>query len=210
VAEQHFADELPSLPGEWTWAKVDEIGDVVTGATPRTAHKEYYGGAVPFFTPSDLDVGYGVVAASRTLTPAGAEAVRPIPANSVLVTCIGATIGKTAFTLVSGATNQQINSIVCPDPVLAEYVFNYFSSPHGFQTVVEESSSTTLPIINKGDFSQLPVPIPPLKEAQEINQKVADLRLAQHELLREIAANEVRIGQLRQSVLSAAFRGQLT
>lgn len=202
--------DLPELPTTWTWATVGDVGQVVTGATPPTSREEYYGGEVPFFTPSDLDVGYGVVTAARTITAEGAEVVRPIPAFSILVTCIGATIGKVGYNFVSGATNQQINSIVCGDRALSEFLFNYFSSPRGFHSIVDGSSSTTLPIINKGDFARLPIPVPPRKEIEVINHRVSEHRAKYSDLVAELSSLQSLSSQLRQSILASAFRGELS
>ena len=38
---------------EWTKVKVGNLGQVITGKTPKTSNREYYGGNIPFLTPSD-------------------------------------------------------------------------------------------------------------------------------------------------------------
>ena len=38
---------------EWEKVKVGDIGKVITGKTPKTYNSEYYGGNIPFLTPSD-------------------------------------------------------------------------------------------------------------------------------------------------------------
>ena len=201
-------DDLDELPASWCWASVQQLGEVVTGGTPPTSQPGLYGGEIPFFTPSDLDVGREIRSAQRTITPAGLAAIRAIPPGSVMVTCIGATIGKTGHTSVAGATNQQINTIVPGDTSLSDYLFAYFSGPIGRALVIENSSSTTLPILNKGDFSRLPVPLPPSEELLEISR-----RLSRVIDLFEIAARTLEAANdpaaLRQSILAAAFRGDL-
>lgn len=202
-------DDLPELPSSWTWAKVGQLGSVVTGATPATSRADFYGGDVAFFTPTDLNDGFGLSASRRTITEAGLASIRPIAANSVMVTCIGATIGKTGHTLVAGATNQQINSVVPWTPELAPYLFAYFSGPVGRSRVIEASSSTTMPILNKGDFSHLPVPLPPRAELVEINARLEVALNRQDELSEAINELASSPATLRQSILSAAFRGTL-
>ncbi len=202
-------DDLPELPSSWTWATVGQLGAVVTGATPATSRADFYGGDVAFFTPTDLNDGFGLSASRRTITEAGLASIRPIAANSVMVTCIGATIGKTGHTLVAGATNQQINSVVPWTPDLAPYLFAYFSGPVGRSRVIEASSSTTMPILNKGDFSHLPVPLPPRAELVEINARLEVALNRQDELSEAINELASSPATLRQSILSAAFRGTL-
>ena len=196
------------LPDGWTWASVEQIGEVVTGNTPPASDSTAYNGDVPFFTPGDLDAGFALDATKRTLGPSGLAKSRPVSARSVLVTCIGATIGKVGFNARAGATNQQINTIIPVVDDLAEYIFHYFDGP-GRHHVVDGASSTTMPIINKGDFSRLPVPIPPLEEAREISRVIA-ARYADADVARE-DMDDARLAAtaLRQSILAAAFRGDL-
>jgi len=110
VSQKVMSSEM--LPESWAWASVEQLGDVVTGNTPSTREQENYDGSIPFFKPSDLNAGYWVRDSETTLTEAGAQKARLLPAKSVLVTCIGATIGKTGLSQVEGATNQQINGLV--------------------------------------------------------------------------------------------------
>jgi len=201
-------DEGRKLPEGWTWASVDQIGEVVTGNTPPASDLAAYDGDVPFFTPGDLDAGFALDATKRTLGPSGLAKSKPVPSRSVLVTCIGATIGKVGFNARAGASNQQINTIIPAVDDLAECIFHYFDGP-GRRHVVDGASSTTMPIINKGDFSQLPVPIPPLDEAREIGRVVA-ARYDDADAAREdMKYAGLAAATLRQSILAAAFRGDL-
>jgi type I restriction enzyme S subunit len=201
-------DGLPELPDGWAWARVAQLGDVVTGGTPPAADKSAFDGDIPFFTPTDLNAGYGLTQSSRTISEAALGKLRPIPAFSVLVTCIG-TVGKTGLTLVSGATNQQINAICTYTPEHADYLFAYFNGPVGQSLVIGNASATTLPIINKGDFSALPVPIPAPEEMLEINRLLAASRAGEAERIRLLNDAAVAASALRQSILTAAFRGEL-
>lgn len=202
-------DDLPEIPSSWKWVVVGDIGKVITGATPPTSQPAYYNGDVPFFTPGDLDTGDGLVDTRRHLTRAGLERVRAIPARSVMVTCIGATIGKTGLNEVPGATNQQINTIVPKDPRLADYLFAYFRGPLGRSLVIQSASSTTLPILNKGDFARLPVPLPLPQELEEITGLLAAHRKLKAEASAELQGAFGAPATLRQSILAAAFRGDL-
>lgn len=41
------------MKSEWKKYLISDIGKVVTGKTPKTANPKYYGGNIPFLTPSD-------------------------------------------------------------------------------------------------------------------------------------------------------------
>ena len=202
--------ELPELPEGWCWATAEQLGEVVTGTTPSTSDPANYGNHLPFFKPTDLDAGYRTRDARQHLSEVGASRCRRLPPLTVLVTCIGATIGKTGLARVICATNQQINALV---PTLRErmgpYLFWYFTSPGGQQEITGRSSATTLPILNKGRFSKIPVPIPPLTE-QDVLVGRLDAVMSAHEGIADtVDISRQRIFAIRQSILRCAFDGRL-
>ncbi len=199
---------LPELPEGWVWATYTQIGEVTTGFTPPTADPENFGGDIPFFKPTDLDAKGSVVLAREHLSEKGTAKGRLLPAGSVLVTCIGATIGKTGLARVSCATNQQINAITPNSNLVnSEFVYAWTVSPSGYKQILDNSSATTLPILNKSKFEALGIPLPPLVDQHRIAAEV-DRRLT---LLREteaqVDANLQRAERLRQSTLADAFSG---
>ena len=111
----------------WTKAQFDEVAEVVTGSTPSTSERNYYGGPVPFVAPADLDSGAPITQAKSSLSRLGAQQARLIPKGSVLVCCIGATIGKVGIAGTEVATNQQINSLVF-DPNKVNSTYGYYCS----------------------------------------------------------------------------------
>ena len=201
---------VPSDLKRWKRLKVSEIGEVVTGNTPPTIDKENLGDELPFFKPTDLDAGYNVRNARQYLSAKGAKLARVLPASAVLVTCIGATIGKTGFARVDCATNQQINALVVNSKeAIPGWAFWLFSSPLGQQQIKNKASATTLPILNKSKFEALEFPIPPLAEQMRILAEVERRLSVVEELESVVTANLQRSASLRQSILQQAFTGQL-
>lgn len=201
---------LPKLPVGWAWASVAQIGSTFTGKTPPTSQSDLFGGGIPFLKPTDLDQGYEVRTCRQTLTEKGAAFCDLLPPMSILVTCIGATIGKVGLARVKCTTNQQINSLVV-EPQLFDprFVYWLFASPHGRKQVVGNSSSTTLPILNKSRFEALPMPIAPLSEQVCIVDAIEQRLNAALRMVKDVELERHRSNALRQSVLRAAFGGQL-
>ena len=203
--------KLPKLPEGWTWATVEQLGVAVTGKTPPTGDsRNYEGGTIPFFKPTDLNAGYQLLESNSHITALGAEETTIIPAGSPMVTCIGATIGKTGYSRVQGATNQQINSVVNErQPVVMLWLYWYFCSRGGQKAIMERAAATTLPILNKGNFEKIAVPLPPLAEQARILEAL-ELHFPRADVLAtSIAQAKRRAQRLRRAILAAAFQGRL-
>lgn len=207
---QPDTSDLPELPEGWIWASVAQVGEVTTGFTPSTTNPDFFGGEIPFFKPTDLDSGYEVFEFRESLTEAGAANGRVLPEKSVLVTCIGATIGKTGLARVRCATNQQINAIsVLDGRPLPEFVFWVMTSDFGQRQIIGNASATTLPILNKSKFERLAVPVPPATEQQEIVNCIERETERVSEQLQAIEHGLKQSAAQRKNILKAAFSGQL-
>lgn len=88
------------------------------------------------------------------------------------MTCIGATIGKTGLTTVEGTCNQQINAIIPTSAILAKFLFYVCISDYMQHEIKANASATTLPILNKANFSKIAITIPPLQEQSRIVKSI--------------------------------------
>ncbi|MBK5276995.1 MAG: restriction endonuclease subunit S [Desulfuromonadales bacterium] len=155
-----------NVPTHWKMMKFCEVAEVVTGSTPSTIRDDYFGGEIPFVTPTELKGGVPVTKTPVTLTELGAKQVRVIPENSIMVCCIGS-LGKIGIAGTRLATNQQINSVVFDEKIVSpRYGFHYCQTLKPL--LIHLAPSTTVPIINKGRFQELQIPFPPLPEQKRI------------------------------------------
>jgi len=161
------------LPQGWEWVRLGSLGYTQTGSTPSKSNSELFGADVPFIKPGDIYNNY-VDYNNEGLSTKGVEiSGRIAPANSLLMVCIG-TIGKCNLIDKPCSFNQQINSIT-PFLLNSAYLLNALRSRY-FQTKAWSiSSSTTIPILNKGNWEEIIVPIPPLSEQDRIAAKVKEL-----------------------------------
>ena len=163
---------------EWLETKLGSLGKVVTGKTPSKDNPEDWGSEILFVTPSDYK-NYGKYANSsiRLLSNVGAkrQANRLLPQGSILVTCIGSDMGKTAISSESCVTNQQINAII-PNNDIANSDFIYYLTKDLYQTLSSlGSDGTAVPILNKSDFENIDVSIPKLEEQKAIASVLSSL-----------------------------------
>ena len=112
------------------------------------------------------------------LSAQGFSKTRTLPKGSVLVTCIGSTIGKTGMATKEMSTNQQINSIVVNDNNDNEFV--YYAIQSAFPRYLSSIAVQAVPIISKSAFELLPNNRPYLQEQKKIGKflSLLDERIA--------------------------------
>ncbi|WP_282826347.1 restriction endonuclease subunit S [Gulosibacter sediminis] len=138
-----------------------EIGTVVTGKTPSTSRRDYYGGDIPFVTPNELHAGRTVGQSAKTLSEAGLQSIKGsiLEGTSVLVGCIGWDMGNVAMTNDRCASNQQINAVTSIiSEVNPEYLYYWLSTKKDYLFSI--ASVTRTPILSKSTFEQVKVPLP--------------------------------------------------
>lgn len=199
-----------SFPEGWKWTKVFDLGKIETGTTPSKKNPEYYSSEFPFYKPTDLEAGNDVQNSIDGLSQAGIKEARFAPANSTLVTCIGATIGKTGLIKRGGGFNQQINAIIPSEEYDPKFIYYQTISPSFQDTIKENASATTLPILNKSKFSNLEMVVCSREEQHQIVSEIESRLSVCDKLETTIEENLQQAEALRQSILKKAFEGKLT
>ena len=146
---------FPEFCGEWEKCSIQDYGEVVTGNTPPTSHAEYYeNGSYLWASPADLGINKNITETKTKLSLSGFKKTRSIPKGSVLVTCIGSTIGKMGMAAETMSSNQQINSIVVNDKSNSDFV--YYAICRAFPRYLSEVAVQAVPILSKSNFEKLP------------------------------------------------------
>ena len=164
-------EEIPfEIPKNWRWCRVRDLGLTETGTTPPKSNPNFFGDHIPFLSPANIQQNR-IVSENQWLSKEGMLYGRVVPCNSILQVCIGGSIGKCAIVNKSVTFNQQINSIT---PILCEpkFLYYYLLSNTFFLAMIEKSTGTATPIINKGNWERLLFPLPPLAEQQRIVESI--------------------------------------
>ena len=170
---------FPEFQGKWEKCKLGDYGKVVTGNTPPTKDIENYeNGSYLWASPADLGTIKLISETKTMLSAKGFSKTRALPKGSVLVTCIGSTIGKTGMATKEMSTNQQINSIVVNDNNDNEFV--YYAIQSTFPRYLSSIAVQAVPIISKSSFELLPNQRPCLQEQKKIGKffSLLDERIA--------------------------------
>lgn len=153
----------------WVTSKLVNIGEIQTGTTPSTKKQEYYGDYIPFVKPPHFNADGSIAYSDIGLSEIGLQKGRLIKENSILMVCIGATIGKTGLSTIPVSCNQQINAFTPNINLFPKYFYYLMSSKQFFNKVITNSSQATLPMINKTKWQNLEVTYPKsLKEQKQI------------------------------------------
>ena len=168
--------------GEWKYEEIGNIGEVITGKTPSTSDATLWDGDIQFVTPTDITENKYQCRTQRTVVKT--PKMKVLPKHTIMFTCI-ASIGKMALSLYPCITNQQINSIVPKSCYNNEFI--YYSLLQKTFLIKAGFANSTLPIINKTDFSKIQVPVILDKKEQ---QKIADC-LSEVDTMIEEQSNKV-------------------
>ncbi|HNW11874.1 MAG TPA: restriction endonuclease subunit S, partial [Candidatus Rifleibacterium sp.] len=166
-----------------------------------TKEKNMFDGEIPFITPGDLKESW--VSAARTVTEDGAKKSRTVMKGATLVCCIGATIGKMGKAAEYAAFNQQINAISWGS--LVEHNFGLEMMKFFKQKIALAGASTTLPILNKGLFKKISIPVPPLTLQNSFSKIIHSIEIQKKFFLEQLKTSN----NLFASLMQRAFKGEL-
>ncbi|MGR3972562.1 restriction endonuclease subunit S [Shewanella sp. 1180_01] len=168
-------DEKPfELPNGWEWSRLSETGLGSTGKTPSTKQSSFFDGNIPFIGPGQITPAGIVLKAEKFLSQSGlGNSCEALPGDIFMV-CIGGSIGKAAIVVERSGFNQQINCI-SPLHIASKYLYFALSTNSFHSSVLEKATGSATPIINRGKWEELPVPIAPLEEQHRIVAKVDEL-----------------------------------
>jgi type I restriction enzyme S subunit len=190
---------LENLPEEWLWASFEEIVETFDGQRVPVSRTErakrngdfpYYGasGIIDSIDGYLFDGNYLLIAEdganllSRS-TPIAFEAS-----------------GK--FWVNNHAHIIQSKQNLIPLEFLRDYLNSIDLTPY--------VSGSAQPKLNQKNLNRVPVPLPPFNEQRRIVEKIEALTARSRKAREALEAIPELLDQFRQSVLAAAFRGDLT
>ena len=195
----------------WPIHKFANIGKWITGSTPSSKVSEFTGTDVPFITPGDVSNGGEISDFSRRISNKGADAVRRLKPDSVHLVCIGATLGKVGIARFETTSNQQINALEANlEVALPDFVMWLLASPAMQSKLWQASSSTTVPILNKGNLEKIEVRIPDVRQQNKALEEFEYTRITYEHMSNNFQQLFNNAQGLRRSLLQQAFTGQLT
>ena len=191
------------IPQEWEVKRIKDLGSVITGSTPPTADVSNYGSEYMFVSPADLsDNQKYVLSTEKMLSSKGYAISRKMPKGTILYTCIGSTIGKIGIASRELTSNQQINAVICNDK--NEYLYYALLLTTGRIKML--AGEQAVPIINKSEFENIKLAVPPMEEQRKIAEILGVWDEAIEKQCRLIERLEERKRGLMQRLLAGRMR----
>ena len=194
-----FKDDNGNDFPDWEEKKISATGNVVTGGTPRTSDRSLYDGDFMFVSPADIGEARYVKSTTKTLTEAGHEVGRKIPANSILFVCIGSTIGKVAQAGADCTTNQQINSVIPNSSHDANFLLSLLVKQSSRIRLL--AGNQAVPILNKSEFSKISITLPTLPE----QKKIADFLTSVDQKIESVSQQIAKTQTFKKGLLQQMF-----
>lgn len=159
--------KIKSFEGKWKHFSLKQLASIVSGGTPDTKKKEYWGGNIDWVTPTDITALKGqrfIVHTERRITDAGLKnsSATLIPKNSVVV-CTRATIGDCAINANPLTTNQGFKTLI---PLNIDSQFLYYKIRSLKSELIGKANGSTFLEISKSDLENIEIFIPESTEEQ--------------------------------------------
>jgi type I restriction enzyme, S subunit len=209
--------DLPRLPDGWTWASVGQVG-LVTGGLTKNQKRREHELRRPFLRVANVytnrldledvhEIGVGESELDRVLLKKGDVLV--VEGNGSIEQ-----IGRVALwdgSIESCVHQNHLIKVRCMDLLPSWYVLIWCMSPLGRAQIRRVASSTAgLHTLSISKIQELPIPIPTDGELPHIADRFDQMDSLVTSQLEAIHGEAIRSASLRQTILRAAFSGELT
>ena len=153
---------MVSFVSEWKECTIDDLGEVVGGATPSTKKPENYeNGDISWITPKDLSTFKGrfITHGERNITEIGLNScsTKILPPNTVLFSS-RAPIGYVAIAAKEMCTNQGFKSVI-PNAD-TDFMFLYYLLKYNRGNIENMGSGTTFKEVSGNTMKSIKVYVP--------------------------------------------------
>lgn len=157
---------------EWKEYRIKDLGEVVTGNTPPTSNREYYGTEYKFIKPTDMVEGQRFVSTTEEYYSELAYQKYKkclLPPKTPCVVTIGSLGKKMCLTDTECFTNQAVNAVIPNKENDGEFLYYAFkASVLAYVKQLDSGTTSGRENVSKSSFSKIKVRVPPLHTQQKI------------------------------------------
>ncbi|MBN9680678.1 restriction endonuclease subunit S [Campylobacter coli] len=206
------AKENYKLPQGWEWKNLGEIANTSSGGTPSRNKKEYWeNGNIKWLKSGELNDGYiDFIEENITEEAIKNSSAKIFQKGTLLIAMYGATAGKLGILNLDSTTNQAICAFLHKDKnikFLEKFLFYFLFFLR--DKIIKDSFGGAQPNINQTYIKNLQIPLPPIKEQEQIASHLDELSSHVKNLKQNYQAQIKNLQELKNSLLDKAFKGNL-
>ncbi|EAI8847481.1 restriction endonuclease subunit S [Campylobacter coli] len=206
------AKENYKLPQSWEWKSLGEIANTSSGGTPSRNKKEYWeNGNIKWLKSGELNDGYiDFIEENITEEAIKNSSAKIFQKGTLLIAMYGATAGKLGILNLDSTTNQAICAFLHKDKnikFLEKFLFYFLFFLR--DKIIKDSFGGAQPNINQTYIKNLQIPLPPIKEQEQIASHLDELSSHVKNLKQNYQAQIKDLQELKNSLLDKAFKGNL-
>ncbi|EKI8049018.1 restriction endonuclease subunit S, partial [Campylobacter coli] len=172
------AKENYKLPQGWEWKSLGEIANTSSGGTPSRNKKEYWeNGNIKWLKSGELNDGYiDFIEENITEEAIKNSSAKIFQKGTLLIAMYGATAGKLGILNLDSTTNQAICAFLHKDKnikFLEKFLFYFLFFLR--DKIIKDSFGGAQPNINQTYIKNLQIPLPPIKEQEQITSHLDEL-----------------------------------
>lgn len=198
------------LPRGWRWATIAELGRLHGGGTPPKTREDYWAGPIPWVSPKDMKRDC-IMSAQLAITEEAVanSAAKLVQAGTILFVVRGMILAHSFPVAMAGAPvaiNQDMKALVLRQPEMAEYVLRALKglTPEMLRNVKRSTHGTCR--LEREDYADFLLPIPPLAEQHQIVRKIDELMSLCDRLEVQLSISTTARCRLLESVLRGALQ----
>lgn len=193
------------IPSGWIDSSILAVSGLFGGGTPTKKKPEYWGGGIPFFTPTDADGVIFKFSTADYITDEGLKgsSTRLFGKHTVFITARGS-VGRLVLAGVDMAMNQSCYALRAKPGI--SHTFLYFLAKELIHHLQVKSSGSIFDSIVSNDIELTNLAIP----TKDVIEKFAAVAEPAFEKIANNTKENQQLAQLRDWLLPMLMNGQVT
>jgi type I restriction enzyme, S subunit len=194
------------IPTGWAWCTFSDIAEIAQDLVDPAEVPN-----APHIAPNHIESGTRRLLPYTTVREDGVTSPKQrFTKGQILFTKIRPYLLKSVLADFDGVCSADMYPLWTKQTADSKYVLYWVTSPDFREIIAFHQGRTVLPKINQPSLNATPVPLPPLDEQHRIVAKIDSLSGKSKRARDHLDHLPRLVEKYKQSILSAAFRGELT
>ena len=198
----HLTPIFSDLPNGWVWTTLEEISEIILGQSPPSATYNTDGKGLPFYQ-GKLEFGKLYPTPRKWCT-----VPKKIAEKGDVFISIRAPVGPTNICPETSAVGRGLAAIRGLGGIESFFIL-YLMRAYANE-IASRGTGTTFDAITGNQLKTFEIPLPPLAEQHRIVAKLEVLFTQLDAAVDSLKKAQIQLQHYRQSILKAAFEGDLT